>query len=97
MFFSTNCPKIGIFSRNMSHPNRPCLNFRTSLTNNHRPIGTPGIRNHHFTMKSEVVMSICVMSGSSVPKSAKIFWKAGTIFNMMNTRMPVAKITMAIG
>ena len=38
-----------------------------------------------------MLISMCVMSGSFMPKSLKIFWNWGTIFNMMKTRMPTAK------
>ena len=37
------------------------------------------------------------MSGSSVLKSLKIFTNCGTIFNMMKTRMPTAKMTTTTG
>ena len=42
-------------------------------------------------------MSTSVMAGSSVSKSVKIFWKAGTIFIMMKTKMPMANMTIHDG
>jgi hypothetical protein len=42
MFFSTNWPKIGTFSENMSQPVRPQGKRRRSLMNSHRPMGIAG-------------------------------------------------------
>ena len=48
VFFSTSCPKTGIFSVNRSQPTRPYSNLRNSLTISQMPIGMPGIRNQYL-------------------------------------------------
>jgi len=44
-----------------------------------------------------MLINTCVMSGSVLPKSSKIFLNCGTIFSMMNVRMPTATHTTTTG
>ena len=96
-FFSTRAPKIGIFKVNISQPTRPGGNFRSILMNSHKPMGMPGKRNHQLPTQCDMAIRAWVMAGSSVPKSWKILMNCGTIFNMMKTRMPTAKVTTVTG
>src|ERR1700677_5144155 len=95
--FCTMPPEMGMVSLIQSSMYAPRRLRRISLRMSQMAIGTSGMMYQNLTKDRDVSMRTCVIHGSLMPKSLKIFSSLRMMKIMMNVRMATATLMTTAG
>src|SRR5437879_2824299 len=90
MLFSISEPMTGMYSLSLSRMYAPVRLSRIRLNVSQMATGISGMMYQYLTNQREVAISMSVIHGSFILKSAKIFSNFGMMKIMMNARISTA-------
>src|SRR5438552_1410086 len=97
MLFSIKVPMTGMNSLSLSRMYPPVRLSRINLNVSQMATGMSGMTYQYLTNQRDTEMSISVIQGSFILKSAKIFSNFGMMKIMMKLRMPMARAMTTTG